>query len=62
MKIKEEHPDVLTYSLPPGDKDISDFRKRHGKKATDKLIEEFKQYVNGQTNEKVNSEKDRKTE
>jgi hypothetical protein len=26
------------------------------------LIEEFKEYVNGQTNKKINSEEDRQTE
>lgn len=61
-KIKEQHPDVITYCLPDGsEKDISDFRKKHGKKATDKLIEEFKQYVNGQTNEET-TKNDWKTE
>ena len=60
QKIKEAHPEVIVYHLPDGTcKDISDFRKYHGKKATDKLIEEFKEYVNGQTNEKVNSTEDR---
>lgn len=52
QKIKEAHPEVIVYHLPDGTcKDISDYRKHHGKKATDKLIEEFKEYVNGQTNE-----------
>lgn len=63
QKIKEAHPEVIVYHLPDGTcKDISDYRKHHGKKATDKLIEEFKEYVNGQTNEKVNSTEDRQTE
>lgn len=51
-KVKEKHPDIICYSLDLFKaKDVSDFRKYHGKKATDKLIEEFKEYVNGQTNE-----------
>lgn len=51
-KVKEKHPDIICYSLDLSKaKDVSDFRKYHGKKATDKLIEEFKEYVNGQTNE-----------
>ena len=62
-KVKEKHPDIICYSLDLSEaKDVSDFRKYHGKKATDKLIEEFKEYVNGQTNEKVNSTEDRQTE
>lgn len=62
-KVKEKHPDIICYSLDLSKaKDVSDFRKYHGKKATDKLIEEFKEYVNGQTNEKVNSTEDRQTE
>ena len=46
------HPEVICYNLniETQAKDISDFRKVHGKKATDKLIEEFKEFVNGQTN------------
>lgn len=51
-KIKEIHPEVICYNLniETQAKDISDFRKVYGKKATDKLIEEFKEFVNGQTN------------
>ena len=50
-KVKEKHPDIICYSLDLSKaKDVSDFRKYHGKKATDKLIEEFKEYVNDQTN------------
>lgn len=55
-KIKLAHPEIITYCLPDGyEKDISDYRKKHGKKATDKLIEEFKEFINGQTNEKIDT-------
>ena len=52
-RLKERRPEIICYSLSEstGCKDFTDFRKKHGKKATDKLIEEFKEYVNGQTNE-----------
>lgn len=62
-RVKEKHPEIICYCLPDdSEKDVSDFRKKHGKKATDKLIEEFKEFINGQTNEKINTEEDRKTE
>ena len=55
-RVKEKHPDIICYCLPDDcEKDISDYRKKHGKKATDKLIEEFKQYVNGQADKKVDT-------
>lgn len=51
-KVKEKHPDIICYHINPelGVKDISDLRKKYGKKVTDKFIEEFKEFVNGQTN------------
>ena len=62
-RVKEKHPEIICYCLPDNcEKDLSDYRKKHGKKATDKLIKEFKEFINGQTNEKINTEKDRKTE
>ena len=62
-RVKEKHPEIICYCLPDNcEKDLSDYRKKHGKKATDKLIEEFKEFINGQTNEKINTEKDWKTE
>lgn len=63
-RIKESHPDIICYHLDLENqaKDISDYRKKYGKKATDKLIEEFKEFVNGQENEKVNSTQNRETE
>ena len=50
-KVKEKHPDIICYHIDPelGVKDISDLRKKYGKKVTDKFIEEFKEFVNGQT-------------
>lgn len=52
-RVKEKHPDIICYHIDPelGVKDISDFRKKYGKKATDKFIKEFKEFINGQTNE-----------
>lgn len=62
-KVKEKHPDIICYHIDPKleVKDVSDLRKKYGKKATDKFIEEFKQYVNDQTNEET-TENDWKTE
>lgn len=62
-RVKEKHPEIICYCLPDNsEKDLSDYRKKHGKKATDKLIEKFKEFINGQTNEEINTEEYRKTE
>ena len=56
IKIKRQHPELKALYLPRhgGDKDISDYRKNHGARKTQELINSIKEkYVkeeSGNTN------------
>ena len=52
-KIKKKYPELKVLYIPRTykAKDISDFRKKYGKKRTKELIEKAKLYINGKEKE-----------
>jgi len=56
QKIKAAHPEIKVAFIPRKykAKDISDFRKKYGKKETENLIEKAKEYYFGQKTEEKN--------
>lgn len=52
-KIKKKYPELRVLYIPRNykAKDISDFRKKYGKKRTKELIDQAKSYINGKETE-----------